>query len=677
MNYDSPGSVPEKWQIGDVILNRYEVREAFDGGGMGLVNRVYHREWDMELAVKSPRPEFFETTEQIENFEREAETWVNLGLHPHVVSCHYVRRLGGTPRIFAEFVEGGTLSEWIRNRELYADGPTSALSRVLDVAIQTAWGLQHAHENGLVHQDVKPANVLMMPDGTAKVSDFGLACARKSPGAQHARARRGHSILVPGSGYLTPEYASPEQFRGDPLTLKSDIWSWAVMILEMMKGECDWSDGRAAPHVLQETYGEASDTDPLLSILRQCLKSATDERPRNFAELVPPLVQLWETQTQTHFPRNQPSTLRLTSSTLNNRAAALLELGRQDEAITCLIKAVRLDPQNIFARFNLLVTECASEHATGSVRDKLLRYADATNQELIDTLIARYEAQPSFLAIEKPSSATTLQSEEIRNSLRLDQAASALALGRWADALAIIRTIQASDGGRRDGSVYQIEHEVSSHGVPLSLLHVRIESFWLPTEILFYMPATINRARTQLYLAKREEASQKWVAFVYDLIRAKELESTWQSQPVSSQLGANDQWIVNESFVASCPDICLLGATGQWLIPDYGKVTIKDCDRPSLVNECVPADGKLSRFAISHDWNVLGIISQTMRLTGRGADGKAHMLPKSQQSVITITIWDVCARKVRNSGRFEGWVEANLKLNQNGKWMILCLQRLV
>jgi serine/threonine protein kinase len=675
MDHDSPDSLPAVWQVGDVILDRYEVRQVFEGGGMGLVYRVYHREWDMDLAVKSPRPEFFETTEQVGNFEREAETWVSLGLHPHIVSCYYVRRLGGIPRIFAEFVEGGTLSEWIRNRKLYADGPTSALHRVLDIAIQTAWGLHYAHENGLVHQDVKPANVLIMPDGTAKVSDFGLACARTSPSAQSVRRESGHSILVPGSGYMTPEYASPEQFRGDPLTRKSDIWSWAVMILEMMKGECDWSDGRAAPHVLQETFGEASNTDPLLSMLRQCLQSAIDQRPRNLAELVPPLIQLWENQTQRRFPRTQPSASCLTSGTLNNRAAALLELGRQDEAITCLIRAVRLDPQNIFARFNLLVAECADGHATRSVRDELLRYADATNRELIDTLIARNEAQNGFLAIEKPSSATALQTEELGNFMRLDQAANALALGRWAHVLAIIRTIQISDRDWQNDRVCQLEHEASSHGVPLSLIDARVESFWSPTEILFYMPATINRAKTQLYLAKREESSQKRVAFVYDLIRATELESTGQSGTDSGRLGTEEQWIGNENLVASCDDICALGATGQWMIPDFLKVTIKRCDQPGLVAECVPAEGRLSRFSISRDWNVLGIISQTTRLTGRGADGKAFVLPKAQQSIITITIWDVCARKARNHGQFEGWVEANLKLNQNGKWMILCLQR--
>ena len=132
MNYNDPENVPPVWQVGDVILDRYEVQQVFTGGGMGLVYRVHHRDWAMDLAVKSPRPEFFQTQQHIENFEREAETWVNLGLHPHTVSCYYVRRLGGIPRIFTEFVDGGSLADWIRSRRLYEGGPDRAMGRMKD-----------------------------------------------------------------------------------------------------------------------------------------------------------------------------------------------------------------------------------------------------------------------------------------------------------------------------------------------------------------------------------------------------------------------------------------------------------------------------------------------------------------------------------------------------------------
>ena len=97
-------TVPLEWQPGDVILDLYEVKQIHSGGGMGLVYRVHHRDWNVDLAVKCPRTNFFQTESQKENFTRECETWISLGLHPHIVSCYYVRSLGGMPRVFAEYV---------------------------------------------------------------------------------------------------------------------------------------------------------------------------------------------------------------------------------------------------------------------------------------------------------------------------------------------------------------------------------------------------------------------------------------------------------------------------------------------------------------------------------------------------------------------------------------------
>src|SRR5437868_11876086 len=174
----SDDEVPVTWTPGDVILGLYEVREVFTGGGRGLVYRVRHRGWGIDLAVKSPRPEYFRTERDKEDFEEEAKTWVNLSLHAHTVTCHYVRRLGGVPRVFAEYVAGGSLERWIQTRQLYSGGPVKALERILDIAIQVAWGLQQAHEQGLIHRDVKPGNILLTAEGVAKVTDFGMARAR-------------------------------------------------------------------------------------------------------------------------------------------------------------------------------------------------------------------------------------------------------------------------------------------------------------------------------------------------------------------------------------------------------------------------------------------------------------------------------------------------------------------
>ncbi|MDH5639032.1 MAG: protein kinase, partial [Nitrospinota bacterium] len=151
--YRVEDEIASEWETGDVILDLYEVTGLLGEGGMGKVYKVLHRNWNIDLAVKSPKPSELEKAGGVETFEEEAETWVNLGLHPNTVSCYYVRRLGGIPRVFAEYVDGGSMQDWIK------DGRLSDIGGMLDVAIQFAWGLDYSHERGLVHQDIKPANV--------------------------------------------------------------------------------------------------------------------------------------------------------------------------------------------------------------------------------------------------------------------------------------------------------------------------------------------------------------------------------------------------------------------------------------------------------------------------------------------------------------------------------------
>ena len=256
----SEDDLPAEWNEGDVILDLYEVKGVLGEGGMGRVYKVHHRGWDMDLAVKCPKSGCFDTEGKRESFIRECETWINLGLHPHTVSCYYVRRLGGIPRVFAEFVEGGSLSDWIHRGKLYDGGPQKALERVLDIAIQFAWGLQYAHEQGVIHQDVKPANVMMTKGSTAKVTDFGLAGARSVTGEKPAVGRHGQTLVVPGAGLCTREYASPEQIDGKPLTRQTDIWSWALSVLEMFAGQMP-PYGPAAAELLENFLEEGAEDE--------------------------------------------------------------------------------------------------------------------------------------------------------------------------------------------------------------------------------------------------------------------------------------------------------------------------------------------------------------------------------------------------------------------------------
>jgi WD40 repeat protein len=347
-----------EWRVGDVILDLYEVKQVHEGGGMGLVYRVHHRGWNMDLAVKSPRPEYFQTHAQKENFARECETWIKLGLHPHIVSCHYVRTLGGIPRVFAEYVEGGSVKEWIDSRRLYEGGPQEALKRILDIAIQMAWGLDFAHEQGLIHQDVKPANVLMQTDGRAKVTDFGLAKARATT-AESQEADQRRSILV-STGGMTPAYCSPEQANKQPLTRRSDIWSWAVSVLEMFVGGVWWQSGVAAPEVLRHLAKVPTDEGALLQmpttvehLLVKCFEVEQQKRPRSFLAVIQELRHVCRNAIGQEYEREQPEAAVLLADGLNNRAVSLLDLGKTKEAELLLSEASRQHPGHLQATYNL------------------------------------------------------------------------------------------------------------------------------------------------------------------------------------------------------------------------------------------------------------------------------------------------------------------------------------
>jgi WD40 repeat protein/serine/threonine protein kinase len=353
----------EEWRPGDVIVGLYEVKAVLGEGGMGKVYRVHHQGWDLDLAVKSPRPHLLQHAGAIAGFEREAQTWVNLGLHPHIVSCYYVRRIDGIPRVFAELVDGGDLAGWIHRRKLYEGGPEATLARILDIAIQVAWGLHFAHEQGLIHHDVKPGNVLMAADGTAKVTDFGLARARAvanpevGPLEAALQPAPGKGITS-SNGEMTPAYCSPEQAQRRPLARTTDVWSWAVSVLEMFTGEVSWFAGPVAGAALDAfVRRERGDGQPrmppgLPALLQACLEPKQERRPKDLGEVANRLRELYAERIGAPHLRSVPRAAELRADALNNRAISQLDLNRRGEAESLLEQALAIDPHHAEASYN-------------------------------------------------------------------------------------------------------------------------------------------------------------------------------------------------------------------------------------------------------------------------------------------------------------------------------------
>ncbi len=365
----SSHGVPAEWEPGMVILGLYEVTDFLGQGGMGKVYRVHHRRWDIDLAVKSPKPRLLSKPREVENFERECETWVNLGLHPHIVTCYYVRRLGGIPRIFAEYVNGGSLRDWIKSRRLYQGDQRRALARIASVGIQIAWGLHYAHVHDLTHRDVKPGNVLMTEDGTAKVTDFGLARARQlaaqsEAGAANTRSRR-------SAGGMTPAYSSPEQARRQTVTHATDIWSWAISVVEMLYGKVRWDQGIEVPALLETLIARSKERadiatlpDPFADLLRHCLRERPEDRPASMLDVATALTGVYEEIAGAAYPHEAPREMGRQADNLNNRAVSLLDLGKQDDAERLWQEAIEVTPHHAEATYNLSLVHWRDGRAT-------------------------------------------------------------------------------------------------------------------------------------------------------------------------------------------------------------------------------------------------------------------------------------------------------------------------
>ena len=349
---ETEDAVAEVWQPGDVILDLYEVKTVLGEGGYGTVFKVHHRGWNRELAVKSPKPGRFRSDRQKQKFIDECETWGNLGLHPHTVSCFYVRTLGGIPRVFAEYVEGGNLKEWI------AQGKTNDIQTVLDIAIQISWGMAFAHEKGLVHRDLKPANVLMTPGGTAKVTDFGLARQGVAPSEDATGGPTTGPVQV-STGLGTRGYMAPEQASaGAEIDHRADIFAFGVTLWRMLGGRLPWVDkssaiARHSVKAMLERNDPGSVPSEVSALILRCLEPEPEDRWNSFTAVSGQLKTVYLKLVKSDYQRLEPKAADILADGLNNRGVSLWDLGKTGEAEAAFGEALKLNTNHPRATFNL------------------------------------------------------------------------------------------------------------------------------------------------------------------------------------------------------------------------------------------------------------------------------------------------------------------------------------
>lgn len=201
---------------------------------MGVVYLGRDTRLDRAVAVKALPENLLHDADRLARFEREARTLASLN-HPNVAGIYGVEEHEGAKYLILEFVEGETLADRIDRGPIPVDD-------AIDIAAQIALGVEAAHDAGVIHRDLKPGNVKITPDGKVKVLDFGLARSDESASSSGMSeiptitSPAQHSPTVPGVILGTAAYMSPEQARGRRLDKRTDIWSFGVVLYEMLTG---------------------------------------------------------------------------------------------------------------------------------------------------------------------------------------------------------------------------------------------------------------------------------------------------------------------------------------------------------------------------------------------------------------------------------------------------------
>ena len=331
----------------DDLLGTYKVISDPIEGGMGSVYCVHHKSWNIDLAMKRPKARFFTEASDLRKaaFIEECDYWIRLGLHPNIVSCYYVREIGGVPSIFSEWMDGGSLKDRMRDGSLYEGSGDEVAERILDVAIQAARGLRYSHESGLIHQDVKPGNILLSRDWDVKVADFGIAQASAKLEEEDAAAKSRPS------GY-TPQYCPAEQAAGEKPARWMDVYAFALTVLEMYTGERLWETGADARSGAEAFYSDPKCRVRMPESMQTLLDTCLTGKPDGFADVEASLEEIYREVMGRSYPRKEAKAASDTPDSLNNRALSFLDLGQPAESLKLWERALYVAPGNVPARFN-------------------------------------------------------------------------------------------------------------------------------------------------------------------------------------------------------------------------------------------------------------------------------------------------------------------------------------
>lgn len=260
--------------IGTIIGDRYEILEKVGSGGMADVFRAKCHRLNRYVAIKILKQDYSEDIKFVTKFRGEAQAIAGIS-HPNIVGIYDVGEENGMYYIVMELVDGITLKKYIEEK-----GKLS-VKEAVGIALQIANGLEAAHSNHIIHRDIKPQNILIARDGTAKVTDFGIAKAASS-----------NTITANAMGSV--HYISPEQARGGYSDEKSDIYSLGVTMYEMLSGTLPFNGESAVAialaHIQEEAVPlaalDATIPKEISNIVNKCMQKKTELRYSCVADLI-------------------------------------------------------------------------------------------------------------------------------------------------------------------------------------------------------------------------------------------------------------------------------------------------------------------------------------------------------------------------------------------------------
>ena len=273
--------------VGTLLNGRYRLDARIGAGGMSTVYLGFDQTLEREVAVKVMHREISEDSDQLERFRREARAVAQLS-HPHIVTVIDAGEDDNRPYIVFAYVNGETLKQRIERCERLP------ISEAVAYAIEIARALGFAHQRHIVHRDVKPQNVLIDPEGTAKITDFGIARTLDQEG-----------LTADGRVLGTTDYVSPEQALGHEVTGQSDLYSLGIVLFEMLTGDVPFRGDNQVAVAMMHVRDEIPDvqirrpeiSSTLAAIVDRATAKDLQERYRDDQEMIEDLEEALAVET--------------------------------------------------------------------------------------------------------------------------------------------------------------------------------------------------------------------------------------------------------------------------------------------------------------------------------------------------------------------------------------------